>query len=1045
MHAPALPHNEPDRIAALRATGLLDTGADPRYDAVTRLAAKLFNVPIALVSLVDCDRQWFKSAVGLDASQTGRDISFCGHAILSPDPLVVEDTHQDPRFADNPLVTNAPNIRFYAGAPLHLGPDLRVGTLCLIDSAPRRFSDAKRETLRELAHLVETQIQSIQAVEAAWLTEWMQRLNALLLRTTDPLEQRIDQLLQTGHDALHAEALVLTRASDGVCEVIAACPASVSETHMDMALQGCLGSAAPTDPCDELESTTTSVSIRVNNAHFGSLTVFRRKGQARQTPAADAHEFTQLLATAIGQVQEQQAVYLQLKQLTALQTQVLDQSTDGIVGIDTRGGIRFINNAGCRMLDTDAQELIGTPCEQSLGLDPSVLYEAHGDAHPPGGIAMEALWFRRRSGERFPVDLQVTRIAEGAVIAFRDITERLATQAQLNRQKSLLESIFKALPDGVLFADSERRILRSNASIAKLFGYDEDDLRGRKTLFLYADRTLYYENGASRFNAEVANEIFSTDIEYRRRDGSTFIGQTRGLPVRDSDDNLLGFLGVIRDVTEQKQLEQLKEDFVSTVSHELRTPVTSIVGALGLLKKGVGGQLPPEAVRLIDIAHKNGERLTALIDDILDWESISSGQMRFLRGPVELNELCLEAVALNLGYAERFGVTLDFCRLEGRVWTYLDRDRVTQVLTNLISNAVKHSPPNETVRIECYLNGERAGVSVADQGPGVPLAFHDHIFHRFAQADATDQRPQQPGTGLGLAISQTIIQHHQGTIDFDRTLSSGARFFFELPLLLPVEEQPEPPQVLLYGDQQVAKESIELIERAGFDVDLTATPEATVKRLQSSTYDCVLLRLSEAPTLPSATLQELISLQPAQETPVLVISPPQLRQHVESGIPPTLPIIDWIVEPVDSMRLLRGLHTAARYQPDRPRVLQVERLEQRHALISVLCDGLAEVTAAHSAADAMRHIILAKKRPFDLAIVSAELADDEAELAIQACKQATPAISTVLLAHQDTEVTQSTRADLVLVDSDTNLALYHQLHRLLGPNSARTTQGAQTS
>ncbi len=178
---------------------------------------------------------------------------------------------------------------------------------------------------------------------------------------------------------------------------------------------------------------------------------------------------------------------------------------------------------------------------------------------------------------------------------------------------------------------------------------------------------------------------------------------------------------------------------------------------------------------------------------------------------------------------------------------------------------------------------------------------------------------------------------------------------------------------------------------------------------------------------------------------MLVIAPPQLRQHVESGIPPTLPIIDWIVEPVDSMRLLRGLHTAARYQPDRPRVLQVERLEQRQALISVLCDGLAEVTAAHSAADAMRHIILAKKRPFDLAIVSAELADDEAELAIQACKQATPAISTVLLAHQDTEVTQSTRADLVLVDSDTNLALYHQLHRLLGPNSARTTQGAQTS
>lgn len=136
MQIPAKPADEPARLDALRALNILDTSPEERFDRLTRLAKRLFDVPIALVSLVDVDRQWFKSCVGLDASETPRDISFCGHAIVGDEILMIRDTLVDERFHDNPLVTGAPHIRFYAGCPLRVPNGSKIGTLCLIDADP---------------------------------------------------------------------------------------------------------------------------------------------------------------------------------------------------------------------------------------------------------------------------------------------------------------------------------------------------------------------------------------------------------------------------------------------------------------------------------------------------------------------------------------------------------------------------------------------------------------------------------------------------------------------------------------------------------------------------------------------------------------------------------------------------------------------------------------------------------------------------------------------------------------------------------------------
>jgi len=158
MQKPEIPLDEEARLKSLRALGVLDTEAEERFDRITRLAKNHFDVPIALVSIVDADRQWFKSRQGLKATETGREISFCGHTILSDQTFVVRDasTHSD--FSDNPLVVDDPSIRFYAGAPLHAPDGARVGTLCIIDRQPRNFTDHDLKSLRDLANCAEMEL-----------------------------------------------------------------------------------------------------------------------------------------------------------------------------------------------------------------------------------------------------------------------------------------------------------------------------------------------------------------------------------------------------------------------------------------------------------------------------------------------------------------------------------------------------------------------------------------------------------------------------------------------------------------------------------------------------------------------------------------------------------------------------------------------------------------------------------------------------------------------------------------------------------------------
>jgi GAF domain-containing protein len=155
----AIPKDEQQRLASLRSLRILDTGPEERFDRITRLASALFDAPIALVSLVDENRQWFKSCYGLNVKETSRDAAFCAHVVYNREPMIVPDTFQDKRFADNPLVINEPRIRFYAGCPLILRDGACIGTLCVIDTRPRPQEVSDVACLRDLADLVVQEIQ----------------------------------------------------------------------------------------------------------------------------------------------------------------------------------------------------------------------------------------------------------------------------------------------------------------------------------------------------------------------------------------------------------------------------------------------------------------------------------------------------------------------------------------------------------------------------------------------------------------------------------------------------------------------------------------------------------------------------------------------------------------------------------------------------------------------------------------------------------------------------------------------------------------------
>ncbi len=404
-------------------------------------------------------------------------------------------------------------------------------------------------------------------------------------------------------------------------------------------------------------------------------------------------------------------------------------------------------------------------------------------------------------------------------------------------------------------------------------------------------------------------------------------------------------------LVQRSELDQIKDEFISTVSHELRTPLTSIRGALGLLSAGLMGTVDAKAQNLLRIAVTNTDRLIRLINDILDIERMESGRATLHVRQCNLRELVQQATETMTAMADGAGVTL---QIEARVDQEEvaldgDPDRILQVVTNLLSNAIKFSPSGTAVTISVDADPDWLTLRVSDQGRGIPLDKLESIFDRFQQVEASDAR-QKGGTGLGLAICKTIVQQHNGSIwaesNPQQKRGPGASLIIALPRVArPHTPAPEPPAdavlagpplgTILVCDDEPAIRTIvsEHLQRHGYRILEAASGEQALTLAHSHSVQAILLDLHMPGLSGWETLEKLKESDDTAHVPVVVLSvlSPTARPTRDGG-GGLLPQ-GWVQKPFDEERLLAELSRVVHQSNGSSHVLLVEDDQDLAAVI----------------------------------------------------------------------------------------------------------------
>lgn len=948
MKAPPIPENEFARQRALDETGLLNSEHEARFDRITRIARQIFSVPIALVSLIDQDRQLFKSCQGLDAKETPRHISFCGHAVLTPSPLIVENALEDARFADNPLVIGAPNIRFYAGVPLHTISGHSIGTLCLIDTQPRTLSSEQitmlgdlAATVEELIHADEISQKSCSALESELManrdqiasiinnmpgvtyrclpdehwtmlyisgqvdrvsgyladelidnkiicyadlihpndaavlenavtsamadnTEWhieyrikhrdgtwrwveergkcihddahypailegfivdvtrerntanqlskhhdaLVLLNDIAFSSHVTLDEKINYALKTARHYLKMDLAILSQIEGDVYTVRWADAAPDNSVHANQSFaldqtwchhifsgdseqtrelfianaESCEFKRHPCYQNNPLGA-YAGVVIDIEGRAFGTLN-FSASNVRLETYGDSERLFVRLLARWLSDILASSLNNERLSKLTAQLPGVIYQFR------------RFADGRTTFPFSSpQIQALYGlTPEEAAADATP-----AFGRIHPDDLEIISASiehsadtlenWqatYRVQSNEysyRWVLgQAKPERLADGSTLwhgYLRDVHEHEQARLAMESNEARLRGLFEFSPIGIALNDFETgQFIDLNDALIAPTGYTRDEFVSLSYWDVTPKEYLLDEKQAL-LSLKTTGRYGPFEKEYIRKDGSRYPVRLQGMLSQERNGQQV-IWSLIEDISERRKLDKLKDQFISTVSHELRTPLTSIQGSLGLLRGGAVGALPDKAQSLINTAERNAQRLTALINDLLDIEKLVAGKMPMNLSVQLLAPLLQEAIEAMNGYSEQHQVSVQLSGALPTVWVNVDSLRFIQAFNNLLSNAIKFSPLGETVNIGVNAYSNTVEISVRDHGSGIDPEFRDHLFKRFSQADGSDTR-KLPGTGLGLAISQEICQQMGGDVGYRDAAGGGANFFILLP------------------------------------------------------------------------------------------------------------------------------------------------------------------------------------------------------------------------------------------------------------------------